>query len=79
MMQEPPSAARMLWVRICAVTYLNARPLIVGLSERAPQMGVDPGPSRAGWPMRWPPVGWRSAALAPSIEHARGRDYAIAL
>ncbi len=62
-------------VRIGAVTYLNARPLIAALPELAPQWElVLDHPSRLADALA---AGRLDVGLVPSIEFARGRDYTI--
>jgi chorismate dehydratase len=62
-------------LRIGAVTYLNARPLIAALPEAAPhwELVLD-HPSRLAEGLA---AGRLDVGLIPSIEFARGRDYAV--
>jgi chorismate dehydratase len=62
-------------VRIGAVTYLNARPLIAALPQRAPQWElVLDHPSRLADALA---AGRLDVGLIPSIEFACGRDYSV--
>ncbi len=62
-------------LRIGAVTYLNARPLVVALGELAPQLQVVMDhPSRLADALA---AGRLDVAMIPSIEYARGRGYTI--
>ena len=62
-------------LRIGAVTYLNSRPLIAALPQLAPHWELVLGhPSRLADDLA---AGRLDVALVPSIEFARGRDYAI--
>lgn len=62
-------------VRIGAVTYLNAKPLVVALEEAAPTCKVFLDyPSRLADAMA---AGRLDVAMIPSVEYARGRDYRV--
>lgn len=62
-------------VRVGAVTYLNARPLVVALGELAPRMQVVMDhPSRLADALA---AGRLDVAMIPSIEYARGQGYTI--
>jgi chorismate dehydratase len=75
MEQELSTSGETPQMRIGAVTYLNARPLIVALPERAPQWElVLDHPSRLADALA---AGRLDVGLIPSIELARGRDYTI--
>ena len=62
-------------IRVGAVTYLNARPLVVALGELAPRMQVVMDhPSRLADALA---AGRLDVAMIPSIEYARGQGYTI--
>jgi chorismate dehydratase len=68
-MSKSPDAAATLPLRIGAVNYLNAKPLIVSLAERAPQAEIIIDlPSRLADALR---AGQLDVAMIPSIEYAR--------
>jgi chorismate dehydratase len=74
-MAEPSEAAGLPPIRIGAVTYLNAKPLIVSLAQRAPhaEIVID-YPSRLAEALA---AGRLDVAMIPSIEYARGSGYRI--
>ncbi len=75
MMAEDSSPAREGQIRVGAVTYLNARPLVVALGELAPRMQVVMDhPSRLADALA---AGRLDVAMIPSIEYARGQGYTI--
>jgi chorismate dehydratase len=75
MVREALGAAEKPIIRVGAVTYLNARPLIFSLAKRAPQMEIVIDlPSRLADALA---AGRLDVAMIPSIEYARGRNYAI--
>jgi chorismate dehydratase len=74
-MQEPLAAEQTGTIRIGAVTYLNARPLIAALSEVAPRLElVIDYPSRLADALA---AGRLDVAMIPSIEYARNPGYSI--
>ncbi len=74
-MREPSEAARAGRVRVGAVTYLNARPLVFSLAGLAPQAEIVVDlPSRLADALA---AGQLDVAMIPSIEYARHAGYAI--
>jgi len=74
-MREQAGAAERGRIRVGAVTYLNARPLIFSLAARAPEVElVIDLPSRLADALA---AGRLDVAMIPSIEYARGPGYAI--
>lgn len=62
-------------IRVGAVSYLNTKPLIYGLERLAPRLDLRlEVPSRLADELA---AGNLDAALIPSIEYFRGRDYAM--
>ena len=75
MVRETSAAAERPKIRVGAVTYLNARPLIYSLARLAPQVEIVIDlPSRLADALA---AGKLDVAMIPSIEYARGRGYAI--
>ena len=75
MMRQSSSAAQRAKVRVGAVTYLNARPLVFSLARMAPQVEIAFDlPSRLADSLA---AGRLDVAMIPSIEYARGQGYAI--
>jgi chorismate dehydratase len=75
MMRQSTSAAQRARVRVGAVTYLNARPLVFSLARMAPQVEiVFDLPSRLADDLA---AGRLDVAMIPSIEYARGQRYEI--
>ncbi len=74
-MREASGAVKRPKIRVGAVTYLNARPLIFSLAKLAPQVEIVIDlPSRLADALA---AGRLDVAMIPSIEYARGHDYAI--
>jgi chorismate dehydratase len=74
-MRNPLDSIRDGKLRIGAVSYLNARPLIFSLAKLAPELEVVIDlPSRLAEALA---SGWLDVAMIPSIEYARGNGYAI--
>jgi chorismate dehydratase len=81
-MPSRPSSVDRAPIRIGAVTYLNARPLVFSLAKLAPQVPklapplevVVDLPSRLADALG---AGRLDVAMIPSIEYARGDDYTI--
>lgn len=75
MMRQRSSAAPSGKVRVGAVTYLNARPLVFSLARMAPQVEIVVDlPSRLADALA---AGQLDVAMIPSIEYARRDGYAI--
>ncbi len=75
MVREAAGAAEKPRIRVGAVTYLNARPLIFSLAKLAPQVEIVIDlPSRLADALA---AGTLDVAMIPSIEYARGRGYTI--
>jgi chorismate dehydratase len=74
-MQDSTMGNELARIRIGAVTYLNARPLIVALPEIAPRLElVIDYPSRLADALA---AGRLDVAMIPSIEYARGQGFSI--
>ncbi len=74
-MSSPQPSNRHSPVRIGAVTYLNAHPLVFSLAQLAPEIElVIDLPSRLADALA---DGRLDVAMIPSIEYARGDDYTI--
>ncbi len=75
MMREPSGGAKRGRIRVGAVAYLNARPLIFSLARRRTEVEIVIDlPSRLADALA---AGRLDVAMIPSIEYARGPDYAI--
>jgi chorismate dehydratase len=75
MVRETSAAAEEPKIRVGAVTYLNARPLIFSLPRLAPQIEIVIDlPSRLADALA---AGKLDVAMIPSIEYARGHNYVI--
>jgi chorismate dehydratase len=73
--EQPRESSERGKVRVGAVTYLNAKPLVVALADVAPraQIVID-HPSRLADALA---AGQLDVAMIPSIEYARHGDYTI--
>ena len=72
---EQASVGRQPRLRLGAVSYLNTKPLVFGLAERAPQIEiVFDVPSRLADDLH---AGRLDVALIPSIEYANHPDYVL--
>ena len=75
MMRQRSNAAQSGKVRVGAVTYLNARPLVFSLARLAPQVEIVVDlPSRLADALA---AGQLDVAMIPSIEYARHPGYTI--
>ena len=75
MIEQPSESAQRDKIRVGAVTYLNAKPLVVALAEVAPRAEiVIDYPSRLADALA---AGGLDVAMIPSIEYARHGGYTI--